>query len=717
MKSESIDITQPEDVPADRDWGARHADALGALQRARARQALLAATLARDPAAATLAALAAAQAASAGAGDALAQARDVQTEAQKLATQFEANDVAQAQQALDDATAAESRALAQLLREASTSTALTATVDGLALRARYQTAIASTPPRWDLATIPFLEHTGDAPRDPQLRLPSADDPDYVSLIAVLDRLDERVDAVADLVTAEGVHQLVGGNLVRSGAALDIAASGTVPDELEVIRTPQPGRDLTHRVLALQAAGGQPRWTADHPCVAATADPELTAWVSALIPDPARVQLVAERLDPETGAPTATVSLTADQLGLDPLAWLALAADPAELTARVARLARASWAATGGPHAHGGRVIARDPDPRDPTRLALTDLLCAADSVRGLLATARALTDADLVAPVDQPAAPDAAAVKTVVANVREAEKRVETIIDTLDAATTATDPEPVLDALLAASAVGISEATPPPDADIPELPALQAMATVALTRLRTRTAGGPAAGNLADPAPTLERARERLVALCGSRQPLLVALAAPQEQLTATDLGGAAPRIAGADGPALRAWLHDHARVRPACAALQRTYDLAETLGCPGRLDLRATQLPLADPARWVEDDPAAPAAAVDMVVARAYSRDLPTRVTGLALDAWTSTVPTPTHATGLAFHYDEPDATPPQAILVAVAPDVSAQRQPATWDLDTLLDVVRSTFTMASERAVAAELWHGAAITLPDGT
>jgi hypothetical protein len=148
----------------------------------------------------------------------------------------------------------------------------------------------------------------------------------------------------------------------------------------------------------------------------------------------------------------------------------------------------------------------------------------------------------------------------------------------------------------------------------------------------------------------------------------------------------------------VRAWLADHARVRPACAALLAAYDVSEALD-GAVLDVRAAG---ADPQ---------PGEVASCIV-RGYTGATPDPLTGLVVDTWTTTVPDATHPSALAFHYDEPDATPPQAILVAVAPDASADRD---WDLDTLLDVVRSTAALAADRAVAAERHPDPAITLRD--
>jgi hypothetical protein len=183
-----------------------------------------------------------------------------------------------------------------------------------------------------------------------------------------------------------------------------------------------------------------------------------------------------------------------------------------------------------------------------------------------------------------------------------------------------------------------------------------------------------------------------------------------------SDLGDGPARIVGADAAVLRTWLHQHARVRPAAAALQTGYDLAEALACPGHLDLRATQLPSAEPDRWAGDDPSPRPGVLAVVAQCGYTGDVPARLTGLAVDTWVHTIPAGTHVTGLAFHYDEPNATPPQVILVAVAPDVRPERQPGTWDLDTLLDIVTATVSLATMRAAATSLTPaGTSFTIPD--
>ena len=73
--------------------------------------------------------------------------------------------------------------------------------------------------------------------------------------------------------------------------------------------------------------------------------------------------------------------------------------------------------------------------------------------------------------------------------------------------------------------------------------------------------------------------------------------------------------------------------------------------------------------------------------------------LTGLLIDEWVETVPSPSETTGVTFHYDQPNGAPPQALLLAVPSD-----RRATWDLNSLEAVLHETMDLARLRAVAPE-------------
>jgi len=806
MAVRDVFTVDPEDRGALVGWTAQRAALQAALDTAQRRVAALDAALA-DPAA-----VAAEQEATA-AHVALAQAQAAVDAAQEQADaaeaesrRFEANDLAAAVAAVDEATRAVSRALAELLRDSAASTSVTATVDGLALRERYRAATAVTPPVWDHTTIPFPSRPGDV-IDPELSLPAvdpADGSDHRRLLAVLDRLDERVDAVADLTTAESVHQLVAGNATRSGSSLAVASEGRVPDDFDVIRTPRRGHDILHRLLVLTDPAAASPWTVPQPGPAALLDPVSATWAAGLLPDPARatVRLRLIPIDEPAGgggtgppddpggpgggdggdggdgpggpgggdggdgpggpaggdgpggpaggdggdgpggpaggdgpgglAPIEMASGTSQTvgtdladpvevplsaLGLDPLGWVRVAANAAELEQRLLRAADEARRARGEAPPAGRTVV---DDSHAPEIVGLADMLAAARAAGRVLAAARALDPQDLVHPAAADATlPTAAAADQVAQRVRAAEAWTDALATDLEAAASATatpDPAALTDRLLDAASAGVVEALPPPDspADLdPRL--LQALARAAASRLRLRAASTPFTADVADPLGTLARARTRADELAGMRLPLPAALTPPFDATARADLATGAHRLAGADPADVRAWLLDHGRVRSALRGLGDALDLAEVLDGGAVLDLRVTQLPASTPDTWAGATPTPPPGTVSLVVQAAYGDRLPATIAGLVIDEWSQPVADDGHDSGLAFHFDQPTATPPQAVLVAVHPDPAPDRPVATWDLDTLLDVVTSTLALARDRATAAERALAAGIEVPD--
>ncbi|MGC1307096.1 MAG: hypothetical protein WA885_07695 [Phormidesmis sp.] len=68
----------------------------------------------------------------------------------------------------------------------------------------------------------------------------------------------------------------------------------------------------------------------------------------------------------------------------------------------------------------------------------------------------------------------------------------------------------------------------------------------------------------------------------------------------------------------------------------------------------------------------------------------------GLLLDEWTEVIPTPEENTGITFNYDQPNAEPPQALLLVTSPQMNGE-----WRWNDLVDAVRETIEEARLRAV----------------
>lgn len=72
----------------------------------------------------------------------------------------------------------------------------------------------------------------------------------------------------------------------------------------------------------------------------------------------------------------------------------------------------------------------------------------------------------------------------------------------------------------------------------------------------------------------------------------------------------------------------------------------------------------------------------------------------GLLVDDWTELVPEREATTGVTFNYNQPDAMPPQALLLAVTPE-----EKGNWSWDELVGILNDTLLRAKLRAVEPRL------------
>jgi hypothetical protein len=519
-------------------------------------------------------------------------------------------------------------------------------------------------------------------------LPSGGD-DRAAIEDELRALDDAVDAVADLLTAESVFQMVRGNSDKAASVLDALGQGLRPPEPEVVLQPRSGTTATHRVgIALgSGASSADVWPGVAPTPRSLAEPFLDRWVGSLIGDPAAMRCRLRYRDAANQPQVRVVALS--ELDLRPLDVLALTktldADAgSELDARVASLAP-------GTAAEIEIVYAADPSWDRGTIRTFPDALELARAIAALLAASRALEPADLL-PAEEAQAADAADRLP-----GEAGQRAGDAETALNAAKTALDVAlhaPATDAAARTALIGAARFGVPGAFAASRLSgdALLAHAAAAAAELARRSA---AAAGTADAA---EKAR----AIFG-RDFLFLPRFHPAN---ATELD-----LAAAQGPALvgdpsrvAKWMQQLSRVRPNLAAWRRVSLLASLLGRPP-LPLTIAQLPHAPDARWIglpfpSEAERPESGRLSLALHRPVVSAAGDPWVGLLVDEWTDIVPRRVEDTAVAFHYDDPGAEAAQAVLVAVPPT-----QAAAWDLASLLDTLNETLDLAKVRAVDGEL------------
>jgi hypothetical protein len=72
------------------------------------------------------------------------------------------------------------------------------------------------------------------------------------------------------------------------------------------------------------------------------------------------------------------------------------------------------------------------------------------------------------------------------------------------------------------------------------------------------------------------------------------------------------------------------------------------------------------------------------------------TRQRGVLLDEWTEEIPTGGEITGISFRFNQPNAAPPQSLLLAVTPE-----ETGSWNWDALVGTLADTLGRAKRRAV----------------
>jgi hypothetical protein len=511
-------------------------------------------------------------------------------------------------------------------------------------------------------------------------LPTLGSSTQVSVDAQISILADTVDAVSDLMLAESVHQLAGGNALRAGATVDAVGRGdTPPPVLEITRTPRRGGIVTHRLFAT-LGGVAPLGWPNTP--RSQAEPRLAAFAASVLGAPARVLAGAQILGPD-GTVIATLAMTLTDLALGPLDLLAQPASELAL-----RFSRVAWSQRPSTTPAGSTValnFARDPG-WTYEKLSVNELLTVATSVSALIAGARAATAPDFATP-DQ--------IVDAMIDTGELKSRADAAVVALNttlghfADNTAADA-----ALMGAAAVGVPNSVPQLDPAV--WPAQTAAAQAELQSRVTQVAAFEAGFDRTGASETALKDHDatRLQMVFGAGFQVAAILTAA--------FAGTLPALFESSATLLAnqplapvTWLARSARVRPGVARLSESLLYGEALGSAAPLTPVVAQLPAVADDVWAAlplKPGAMPADRLSLVAVGA----LQGASAALVIDEWTEMVPNATETTGLTFQVDAPAARAPQAILLGVQADTSP-----SWTIDSVEGTLLDAIDLAQLRTV----------------
>jgi hypothetical protein len=564
-------------------------------------------------------------------------------------------------------------------------------------------------------------------------LPAPGTTAHTVIVAELDNLVRVVDSVGDLLVAEGVFQLAGGNVHGALPSLRNLSRGGRPPNPEVAQSPRAGRGVTHRLVYV-FQDPQPALSANWPAALsarAQAEPVLNAWLGSLIGDPSKVK-ASVTFTTSTGPQTVAVYLnnrsdpSAKQLGLHPLDVLALARavlQPGQaglLDTRIVFAAIGDDPAKTDAHIDFEPTAGFDPavDRTFPEVMELAGVLGQA------LAGSRVMGFADLLSPSDLPdelpAAEPAAITSAIELESRATAAKqaldarqtaVQTALSALDAATPSTVAA-LRQALRSAADIAPEQAFAPSSASAgavgdsaSELLRELSRRKDKITQLEASAAPGEAA------AVRLQRATSILKAIYGADLFVMPSLAPPRSGELVQALA-AQTTLLGGDKRAPFRFVEQAWHSREQLAKVRKLALYAGALGAAApRADV--VQFPFVPGEKWLAL-PFATAPEESRIATVLFSQTTALDPTsggwrGIVFDSWTEGIPATTQPTSIAFNYNGPRAEAPQCVLVVAPSSAGAQ-----WSADDIVATLEETLDLAKIRAVDRELLGNLGQVLP---
>lgn len=554
-------------------------------------------------------------------------------------------------------------------------------------------------------------------------LPAVGTSQYIALVAELAKLDQMYDAAADLLTAESVFQLARGNIDAAVPTMNNVVEGNQPPESIISRSARGGAGLTQRVALVFPSDARPPippvgWPALIPTPPrAAAEPVLNAWVAQLVGSPSAVTATVTYLD-GAGKPIGNpVTVALDDLRLAPLDVLALADAVAQPNQGSVLDQQIIAAALGGPRPPPVSTPASFSIKYDVTTgRSFPEVLEVLGTAAKVISGGRALGLADLVTPAEIAQAlnePEAEPIGGT--NAQEFYGRGQAartaLIGARDALTNVTVAGVRAALAQAARIVPMSAFPDPRVADA----ALPGTATAVLAELNRRFATLP---QPLDPqvvptrpsAELLDHGKQTIEGVFGPEFRALPDLDPPRAPELHLALQARDTLVAG-DDAAPDKYLQQIVRSRDRLGRWRKLNIYARLAPLP-RPRVDVVQLPFVPGEKWLgvgfDIPPNFPEQLKNLpeegrtgVLLLNYATALNALVpwNGLVIDDWIEVIPNQVEETGIALHYESPQAQAPQAILVA-----TPSRGSGNWTFDELLGALEQTVDLMKIRAVSNE-------------
>jgi len=555
---------------------------------------------------------------------------------------------------------------------------------------------------------------------------------FTQIAREIDRMADSLDALGDIAISESVFQIVQGNHVRAAAMVSSLAQGkNIPDP-QIVETPRTGTIVTQRVmlnLTPQTTFANPvGWHAEA-SPRSKAEPSLNNWLAKIIGKSSDIRFLIDYKEPDAVARKSEMSV--EDLGIQPLDFLFMTANETDFKQYISFTFLQN-----NPAASEKATASVDFRTRDVSWgleiRPISELDHILKQLRIILLQTQVAGAEHLVtagAPLDQ-SNPGNHDIDQLASRTQQSLKALKKLSDNLVSDAFIKDlleSRVILEAphdtfseaqfklmkefLIAASQFGIANSAPATifekvnDLKEASGPYFQQTATIykqILEKLKQ--------ANL-----TLEKIKtskfdyqklnvytDTMRAIFGKVFPVLPLYRFDNQAIISKQLTLPADEaLLRHAGPlAMCEWLQSIGRVRPRMSALEM---IDMSLSAQDQsLDIAPIQLKFNKGDYWLGAEYPDSFNAIEdklsiiLIDPDHWSAADPQLQTGLILDEWIEIIPVKEETTGIVINYDQPDATPPQSMLLAVTPV-----QTGKWDWEDLVYTLLDTLDMAKNRAV----------------
>jgi hypothetical protein len=558
------------------------------------------------------------------------------------------------------------------------------------------------------------------------------------------QLNNTLDAVKDLLTAESAYQMASGNFERAAAVMQAVSNGNIPPEIEVINTARSTQmTFTNRiVLHFDAAETSSPWPLANPLsLKSNTEPALNNWIGKILGSPEDIICSVTAIDadgnnlkkPDLTEIKGKVSL--GDLKLQPLDFVLLIRNQlettgaSELESRIRQFFLLQQSLSDDVLI---KITFTDTGIADLSKKSFAEILPFANYIRQLISNGKPLQARDFVSTSEVETIPDLnpgnidwLELKSRTADVYN---QTKDLINQLNDAITAIEISPnnlninTLRTVLKDFAdAGFVFAFPKSvtDTSIDSAKLLTEQGKAVLLRFSDTEKIYTAKLLKVDAVETsvdhkVSLLTELIKALLGEdfmvlpkysfNNPLEIqASASSADQLLAYAKKPSDPGLGDDSGLNMTfpvaEFLHSSSLVRPKMHTLEMVRLLHQNFN-DLELEAQPMQIPFKVKDSWLAVEfPKKTEILQDTIAYVQYTPqgfDPNAVQCGILLDEWTETIPNPEEVTGITFNYNQPNSTPPQAILLAVTPN-----ETGNWTWENLTNTILNTFERAKQRAV----------------